>query len=128
MRLVLKLPSGKPPFIGVEFENASKGERENKDLLLTKRNAVYKLLFEPTCGLLNIRLYSENPPVVRYYKGIDFNPDAFKRWLHTAELYKKVNFGHTYSEKANDTICSLFDDGKKVPFVLKVDWLMVDDS
>jgi hypothetical protein len=127
MRLVLKLPQGKPPFIGIEFSKIWQGEKENRDLIFDFKNEIYTLLIEPIGGYLNIRLFSEQKNIVRYYNGVSYNKDAFKRWIELTRNSGLFNFGHTYQENSVDKICIVLKDGIKIYFVLKVNRYMIDD-
>ncbi len=127
MRLVLKLPNGKPPFIGIEFTKIWQGEKENKELIIEFKEEIYTLLFEPIGGTLNIRLFSEQKNIVRYYNGVIYNKDIFKRWIQLTQKNVIINFGHTYQENSIDKICTVLKDGVKINFVLKVNRYMIDD-
>lgn len=126
MKLVLKLPNGKPPFIGIEFENSWQGERCNKDLILESRNEIYTLLIEPT-PRVNLRLVSDSKRICRFYDQVEYDKQKLKRWIELTRKAKLINFGHTYQEKSKDHICKVYVESKQVPFVLKLEWYMVCD-
>lgn len=128
MKLILKLPNGKPPFIGIEFEKQWQGEKENKDLLLEHTNIVYSLLVEPAQSGINIRLICDSPLVIRFYHQVQYNIESFKRWHFHAQNYHSINFGHTYKDHSEDKICVLLQEGKRIPCVFKITHLMVDET
>jgi hypothetical protein len=126
MKLILKLPEGKPPFIGVEFATQHDGAATNHDLILNRGYKHFKLLLEMVGGSVNIRLYLEQPVEVRNYSQVKCNNEELKRWHKTALLYKHVNFGHVYSENGVDRICKIPYHHRNIPFTLKVDWISLD--
>lgn len=119
MKLVLKLPDGKPPFIGIEFDNAWEGERCNKDLMLEFKDEVYTLLIEPTVKA-NLRLVSDGKRICRFYNQIEYDSGKLKLWIEKTRHAQVFNFGHTFQEKSKDKICKVIIDSKSTPFVLKL--------
>jgi hypothetical protein len=115
MELVLKMPQGKPPFIGLEFPSSWKGEL-NKDLVYENADKQYKLILE-TERQLKMTLVCEDIAVRRVYPGIGYHPARLKNWLTQMRQYSQVNFGHVYLQDGNHKIVKLA--GQK-NFVLKV--------
>jgi hypothetical protein len=118
MELVLKLPKGKPPFIGIEFPNEFNGQRANTDLVNNYKESKYRLLLEPTEKGLTITLSSHDLATPRVYKNIGFNAGKLKNWLNYVGGAPHINFGHVYIEHNAHKIVFVF--GTRRNFVLKV--------
>lgn len=126
MKLVVKLPDGKPPFIGVEYENPWIGEKEGREVFKICNGCEFDLVIQPLPSVLSIRLICEDPFMVKFYSSIEFDKQRFKRWYQIAKAYRIVNFGHTYSKYSEDKICFMVKNGKKVPMVLKVKRILLE--
>lgn len=97
--LTFKLPKGKPPFIGVRFEDVFKGETLNADLVLNYKHSEFILFLEPIGErFINLKLCSEDQPIMRKYDRLEYHKHEFKAFLQFKA--DKMNFGHiikTYS-------------------------------
>jgi hypothetical protein len=121
LELVLKMPAGKPPFIGILF----KGQRvEHKAAQIHEhwanfhKDAEYNIILEPRDRWMNIRLVNRSLKCDCLYADIKYKPDVLQRFL-------AVNKGKVY----NFSNLILDDEGKhkvvrtwskKELFVLKV--------
>ncbi|MBK7666666.1 MAG: hypothetical protein IPJ32_04555 [Sphingobacteriaceae bacterium] len=89
MELFFKLPEGKPPFIGVIFENSEQAEL-NKDLL-EYPNAKFSILVEAESNnSMTFRLSTDK--LVRRYEKVKMDYSAYKKWRAYSHL--KMNFAH----------------------------------
>lgn len=126
MKLVVKLPEGKPPFIGIEFESPWIGEKEGREVFSNSNQRAFDLVIQPLSSTMSIRLVCEDPVIVKFYSGVEFDVERFKLWIHVSKNQNKINFGHTYSKYSEDKICYIVKDGKKVPMVLKVRRILLE--
>jgi len=121
MKLVLKLPKEKPPFIGIllaETDNRSYPERLNEDLINEHKYAGYRLVLEFENKRLNLGLLADDSGIARYYKGLEFEGHELAGWIYMTRQAKQFNFGHVRLERGRETIVKTW--GKKINFVLPV--------
>ncbi len=121
MKLVLKLPKEKPPFIGVllaETHNQAYPERLNEDLINEHKYADYRLALEFEDNLLNLALLAEGSGIARYYKALEFEAPALASWIYVTRQARQFNFGHVRLERGRETIVKTW--GKKLNFVLTI--------
>lgn len=120
MELVLKIPQGKPPFVGILFAVTHEAAALNADLVINHRHKNYKLIFEVVGTHLNLRLICEDLVTVRFYNHIKFSPEKLKSWLYI--IYSKkvtvINFGHITTVKDKHELVKTTPQSKN--FVLKV--------
>ena len=89
MELFFKIPEGKPPFIGVIFENSEQAEL-NKDLLeypTTKFSIMVEAVGNDS---MSFRLCSDKE--MRRYEKVKMDYKAYKKWRAYSHL--KMNFAH----------------------------------
>lgn len=121
MKLVLKLPRDKPPFIGVllsESDNRSYPERLNEDLINEHKYAGYRLGLEFNKGKVSLELVTDQGHITRYYKELDFDGAQLALWVYATRTALNFNFGHVRLEQGRETIVKTW--GKKISFVLPV--------
>lgn len=116
MDLVLKMPKGKPPFIGVLFLSQWDAQRTNKLLPDSYSMDTYQISLEPSHKLF-LNLHNGTIHRARYELGYD--PVKLLRFLHQTRECRKFNFGHVYLEDGDHKIALTTATMKK--FVLKVD-------
>ena len=95
MKLVLKLPKDKPPFIGIQFPNSYAASRTNEDLpgMLDKEDC--RLILEPVDKhYLNLRLVNTDKLIDTAYKQVEYNIEKLKTWLNQTEKENQFNFAH----------------------------------
>jgi hypothetical protein len=121
VKLILKLPKDKPPFIGIllsDSDNRSYPERLNEDLINEHKYAGYRLIFELNSGRLDLGFVSEEAHITRYYKELEFDGAQLALWVYSTRNSKQFNFGHVRLEWGRETIVKTW--GKKTNFVLPV--------
>jgi hypothetical protein len=119
MKLIVKLPKEKPPFIGVllsETDNRAYPERLNEDLINEHKYAGYRLVLEFSNQRLNLSLISDGSGIVRYYKEVDYEGDRLTSWVYMTRHTGHFNFGHVRLEQGKEKIVKTW--GKKINFVL----------
>ena len=119
MELVLKLPKGKPPFVGVLFELEYHGADMNVDLYRTHGNRPYKLILEPNKKQINLRLICEEIVTVRFYNSLKYNNERLNDWVYLTKNAKAFTFGHVVFKEDKHHPVRIHPGGK--PFVLKVE-------
>lgn len=117
MKLVLKVPKGKLPFIGIEFGEHVAADT-NKDLIQNHSEKEYKIVLEHSHKRLQLRLICEELVTVRFYERLEFDPSKLRDWLYITQKATKFNFGHIFVKGNTDYIARTYP-GRK-PFVLKV--------
>lgn len=125
MKLVLKVPKGKPPFIGVEYAEFQ-ADRENHDLVKYHSNKEYRIILEPYGTGITLLLICEELVTVRTYKYLNYDPRTLKDWLLITKGTKVYNFGHVYLNGTKHEIARLIPSLNK--FVLKVTSIQIDET
>jgi len=95
MKLVLKLPKDKLPFIGIQFASNYVASKTNSDLVSMLDKEDCHLILKPyDKHYLNLRLVNKEKFVNREYKQIEYNNETLKRWLEQTKGMKQINFSH----------------------------------
>ncbi|MCC6370216.1 MAG: hypothetical protein IT236_04345 [Bacteroidia bacterium] len=96
MRLVLKLPQNKPPFIGILFENEEtiRGEKLHTEIVERYPHCTYEIVFEHTRTALNLRLLCQERVMVYFYNHLGFDAENLKSWLYFTREAQAFTFGH----------------------------------
>ena|SRR6218665_1165736 len=121
MKLLLKLPGDKPPFIGIllaDGDNRSYPERLNEDLINEHKYAGYCLLLELSAGRVDLSLLSVQGHISRIYKGLEFDGAQLALWVYATRHARQFNFGHVRLERGREKVVKTW--GKKINFVLPV--------
>ncbi len=118
MKLVLKLPKDKLPFIGVQFNSNYQAGRTNSDLLHHHEH-LFKIQLEPDKkGTIKLKLYCEDLAISRIYEGIEYDQYQLKNWMYMVSRSKQFNFGHVTMEENKHIISK--DSAFRI-FVIKLD-------
>jgi hypothetical protein len=134
VKLVLKQPKGKLPFIGVRYWDIYNAHYHNQDL-------VDKGLYTLTIKFKNILYHNGKPSDPhkethylelhlnsydkRYHRcyTVDYNVKEFKEWYEVTRSLMHFNFGQVYELNGIDTIV-MRQDAK--PFVVKIQGLFLE--
>jgi hypothetical protein len=65
--LIVKLPKGKPPFIGILFSTETEANTLNQELVNDFKYRPYRIILEPLRDFINLRLVCEEIVVVKFY-------------------------------------------------------------
>lgn len=122
-RLVLKIPVGKPPFVGVLFESEFAGAMTHTELVNSYNREFYEIKFEPSHKLKLCLKGFTLPP--RIYE-LDYDPVKLLKFLQQTRDCKMFNFGHVII--VNDNYKIIRTAANQTNFVLKVNKLSVDLS
>jgi len=99
MKLVLKQPQDKLPFIGIQFASMYVASKTNNDLLYLLDGEPCQLILEPLDQYnLNLRLINKQKFIDRTYNRIEYNALRLKSWLDQNQKCKEFNFAHVYLE------------------------------
>ena len=120
MELVLKVPKGKPPFIGVLFESDQhhSGEKLHADMVEKHGGASYRIVLEHTPSALNMRVICEENVMVYFYNHLSFDAERLKSWLYITKNCGQFNFGHVGKSLGNHKLLLSVPQRKK--FFVKV--------
>lgn len=121
MELVLKLPKGKPPFVGVLFEQEYQGADLNLDLYKAHGHRPYKLVLEPIKLRIHLRLICEDIVTVRFYNGLKYDLQRLNDWMYLTKKAKLFTFGHVVFRDDKHYPVRIHPGNK--PFALKVESL-----
>lgn len=104
--LVVKIPKGKLPFLGVCYNIKLYNPRENEDLIRDPKykGAEYILELEVIRNKINLKLICEEHIIIRHYYSISFDGEELKRWRQLTKGKKEFNFGHVTRENEKDVI------------------------
>ncbi|MCC6371142.1 MAG: hypothetical protein IT236_09070 [Bacteroidia bacterium] len=131
MELVLKLPKGKPPFIGVLFgvEQQHSGEKMHADMVQKYGRANYRIVLEHTPSALNMRLICEEHVVVYFYNHLSYDAERLKSWLYITKHNTLFNFGHVGKLTNNHQLLLSMPERKKFFVkVISVEFITVEDT
>lgn len=117
MKLIVKLPRGKLPFIGIIVPELDFGQL-NQDLVLQFKHADYKIVFEFRRNKLSMRLISEENLIVRFYNDLVFDEDKQRSWFYRTKNARAFNFSHV--EIKDDKEMVVRTKEKLQLFILKV--------
>ena len=119
MKLVVKLPKGKLPFIGILLpKNNLDSQKFNQDLILDYKYASYRIVFEFIRSHVNIKLISDESLIVRFYNKLEYNPEKLRAWFYLTNNAKEFNFSQIVLENGKEVVQRTYE--RKVLFVLKV--------
>lgn len=118
MELALKLPKGKPPFIGILFKDEISGNSLHTEVVEKFQKNEYHLLLEHTKSTLNLRLICAERVMVYFYNHLSFDAEKLKSWLYLTKDSTVFNFGHIYKQFDKDCLISTRPGRKN--FVVKV--------
>ena len=118
MKLVVKLPKGKKPFVGVLFTRPFDAEKSNIDLVLNYRDKVFRLEFVFEGQYVNVKLICEDELIVRTYGNASFDADKLRNWFYLTKECKDFNFSQLYIKDGQEKVAKEFTTQKW--FVLKV--------
>ncbi len=118
MKLVVKLPPLKPPFIGIVFHHSSDAEQTNQDLITVHNNVDYRIIFEFVNNLVNIKLIAAHSMVTREYLDVTYDAEQLLPWLYHTKNTAFFNFGHLYELNKKEVVAKT-SIGLKL-FVVKV--------
>lgn len=124
-QVVLKLPVGKPPFVGIVYPNSGVVPSVvNIDLVKDKRyqGAVYKLLIEFEGYSIRLKLMCLERLVIRDYVDLTVDLKEFRAWYQVARFSPFINFGHVTKDNHKDVILKV---NARQPIVFKVDELQL---
>lgn len=119
MKLIVKLPANKPPFIGILFPRLLEAEKTNQELVLDHKNANYRIVFEFIGNWVNIKLISEDIPAVKFYNKVTYDRDKLSAWIYLTRKSKGFNFSHLILVNDKETVVKTLSKTKL--FVLKIE-------
>jgi hypothetical protein len=119
MKLVVKLPPNKPPFIGIVFPHISIAEKTNQELVIDHKYADYRIVFEFIQGWVNVKLISNAIPAVKFYNKLSYDKEKMIAWLYITRTAKEFNFSHLHEPHGKEVVVKTLLKPKL--FVLKVD-------
>lgn len=99
--LVLKIPKGKIPFIGVLYTGQGHALAHNQDLIdkAQYKGAEYRLELEFNhAGKANLKLICEEHIILRRFNTLNVDAALFNRWWELVQGYPSFNFGQVALE------------------------------
>jgi hypothetical protein len=119
LKLILKLPKDKPPFIGVQFSNHYDASRTNAEAVYHINGRSCKIVLEPKDHYIDLQIKCEDAMMSYLYKSLDYSPEKLKQWLHLVSMTKQFNFGHVTLEQDDHKIAKVGSGMKN--YVIKVE-------
>ncbi|MBC7694972.1 MAG: hypothetical protein H7141_05930 [Burkholderiales bacterium] len=119
MKLVVKLPKDKPPFIGIVFDHESDAEKVNQNLITDHKYADYRIVFEFISDWVNVKLISNSIPAVKFYNKLSYDKEKLIAWFYITKNMKGFNFSQLYVYGNKECVAKTI--AKQKLFVLKVD-------
>jgi|LakMenEpi03Aug12_release.lakeMendotaPanAssembly.Ray.scaffolds.fasta_scaffold459827_1 hypothetical protein len=118
MKLVVKLPKGKKPFIGIIFSRSYDAEKSNLDLMTNHWDKVFRIEFIFEGQSANVKLICDDELIVRTYAHAGFDADKLRSWFYLTKDCKDFNFSQLYIQDGQEKVAKDFSSQKW--FVLKV--------
>jgi len=118
MKLIVKLPKDKLPFIGVQFPYSYEAGKTNQDLVINFKHINYKMLFEFIKNTVNVKLVSDENMILRSYNGLDYDKDKLKTWFYLTKDAKAFNFSHIVKEGGKEMVVKTIQQPQY--FILKL--------
>lgn len=122
MELELKLPDGKPPFIGIIFQNEWDGYM-NKEWADSYHTSLYQLIFEPAGETLKITFSSRNWNFKYTYQPVKYDLDKLKKFMQATKGSRVYNFGHIIWKEGNHKVIRTRANARMILF--KIDQVKV---
>lgn len=119
MKLVVKLPKDKPPFLGLVFPSSYAANQTNEDLILDHKEEVYRMIFEFNGTVLNLKLICDEKVIIRTYRNVDYEKEKLKNWVLITRKANSFNFGHIYMQSNKEVVVKNYKNRKL--FVLRFD-------
>lgn len=88
--LVVKLPPGKPPFIGV---TANYADLDIYDLVRKHKYAGYRIELDFHFGCVDLRLISDALVKLKSFTGLGYDVQQLKDWFEITKKAHSFNFG-----------------------------------
>lgn len=99
MKLILKQPLNKLPFIGIEFKSEYEAESTNKMGIESYYTCTYMIILEPKGMLLNVIMRTADSNLINLvYKDVEYDPVQLQKFLAITSLNKSYNFSHLVLE------------------------------
>lgn len=118
MRLIVKLPKDKLPFLGVVFPTSYLATQTNEDLLLDHKEDTYRMIFEFMGPVLNLKLICDEKVIIRTYRNVEYEKEKLKNWVQITRKAKAINFGHIYMQSNKEIVVKNYKNRKL--FVLRL--------
>jgi len=119
MKLILKIPDNKPPFIGIQFSNQYDAGRTNAQAVYDIENRLCTIILEPQGHYINLNIKCEDVMMNYTYRDLDYSPEKLKNWLTKTTNSKQFNFGHVTLERDTHKIAKVGSGNKN--YVIKVE-------
>jgi hypothetical protein len=105
MKLVVKIPKDKLPFLGIVLDGPDyKNNDLNEDLILEHKYAEYHIVLEFIRDFINIKLIAQESLIVRFYNHVEFDKEKLRNWMYLADLSKGFNFSHVKIENNKELV------------------------
>ena len=117
MKLVVKLPKDKLPFIGIVFGSSYLATQTNEDLVLDHKDDIYRIIFQFVDTTLHIKLICDEKVIIRTYRDVEYDKDKLKNWMMITRKASEFNFGHIYMQHNKEIVVKNYKNRKL--FVLK---------
>ena len=118
LELVLKMPKGKAPFIGILFEIERDGAKLHAEVMERYQNEAYEVVMEHTQRVLNLRLICKEKVLVCFYNHLKVDTAKLNSWLYLTKDCKAFTFGHIIRELDRERLVLSHPSRKK--FFVKV--------
>jgi hypothetical protein len=120
MKLILKQVHNKPPMLGRVFNNLFEASTINQDLLENENNErKFKINLEPYGDFLHLRLMSFNPPGIRFYKNVKYDPVRLEKWLLSVTKEKEFLFSHLVLDNEKEVVVRSLQNQKLFTFKIE---------
>ncbi len=120
MKLVLKLPKGKAPFIGIHFDDESEGQKLHAEMVDEHRMKEYEVYIEVMDDHLNLRVACRETVNVYFYNNLFIEAEKLTSWIYMTKHSTEFTFGHIFTHLDKDT---LIKTRLRNPFFLRINKL-----
>jgi len=123
MELVVKLPKGKLPFIGVVFSNVWSAERENKHCIENEWTDTFKLRLIPKERSIDVHFIHHGQSTY-VYKDLIYSPEKLVKFIYASRGASLFNFSHLICENNKHLVVKSATNRRL--WVLKMDEIIVE--
>lgn len=127
MKLIVKLPKGKKPFIGILFNDSLESQILNADLVNIFSHISYSIKFNFEAEHVNVQLIGEEEPIIRSYNNLSYDADRLKNWFLLTKNVRDFNFSQIHLNKISQETVALVIKTQKL-FILKVNGYQITEK
>ncbi|MDF2453028.1 MAG: hypothetical protein K0S26_2532 [Bacteroidota bacterium] len=113
-----KLPSGKPPYLGIRYYGTCMDERRHREFFLEHYGKEHQIRIEIFRDHLHLHLICTETLKIQTFKDIRFKRELLKNWFYVKGS-REFNFALTILVNDKDVLLQAWN-GKQINIVFKI--------